>query len=255
VTDYSRYVERTIALTGDVDPNRITTGVVLEDNGVLRHVPTQVDKVDGVYYARINSLTNSDYAVIWNPLTFTDVAQHWSRGAVNEMGSRLVVQGIGNGSFNPDADITRAEFAAIIVRGLGLRVEQGETPFTDVSAGKWYVGAVNTAYKFGLISGYTDGTFRPQGKITRQEAMAIIGRAMQITGLREKLGGEDVANALQGYQDAGNLPAWAKEGASLSVASGVVGGRAAGRLAAQAYITRAEVAVMVQRLLAHSDLI
>lgn len=255
IKDYSVYVERTVALPADVDPNKITTGVVLEENGTLRHVPTKVTKLNETYYAQINSLTNSDYAVIWHPLEFTDVAAHWSKAAVNDMGSRLIVNGVGDGKFDPNADITRAEFAAIIVRGLGLRLEQGTVPFSDVAAGKWYAEAVNTAYTFGLITGYEDGTFRPQGKITRQEAMAIIARAMQITGLKAKLESGDLSQALLGYKDANEVAAWAKEGVSLSIAAKVVNGRTADKLAAGAYITRAEVAAIVQRLLQASELI
>lgn len=255
IKDYSVYVERTIALPADVDPNKITTGVVLEENGTLRHVPTKVTKLNETYYAQINSLTNSDYAVIWHPLEFADVANHWSKEAVNDMGSRLIVNGVGEGKFNPNAEVTRAEFAAIIVRGLGLRLEQGSVPFSDVAAGKWYAEAVNTAYSFGLITGYEDGTFRPQGKITRQEAMTIIARAMQITGLKGKLVSDDLSQVLLGYKDADQVSAWAKEGASLSIAAKIVNGRTADTLAAGAYITRAEVAAIVQRLLQASELI
>ncbi|MFP3381546.1 S-layer homology domain-containing protein, partial [Bacillus sp. SIMBA_069] len=79
-----------------------------------------------------NSLTNSTYAIIWNPVQFDDVTSHWSKQAVNDMGSRIVVDGTGKGVFHPDRQITRAEFTAIIVRGLGLKPEQGEMIYSDV---------------------------------------------------------------------------------------------------------------------------
>ncbi|GEM_PF-1160605 len=255
ITDYNVYVERTVALPEGIDPNKITTGVVLEPNGTLRHVPTQVTKVNDRYYALIHSLTNSDYGVIWNPMTFADVAGHWSEAIVNEMGSRLVVSGVGGGNYNPDLAITRAEFAAIMVRGLGLRLEQGNVPFTDVSGTEWYGSAVNTAAKFGLINGYEDNTFRPQNKITRQEAMTIVARAMPTTGLREQLEGKDLSQVLRGFKDAKLVAGWAKEGVSLSVAAEVIRGRTADALAGNSFITRAEVAAIVQRLLKKSDLI
>lgn len=255
ITDYSIYVERTVALPAGIDPNKITTGVVLEKDGTLRHVPTKVSKVNEIYYAQINSLTNSDYGVIWNPLEFADVANHWSKQAVNDLGSRLVVNGVGGGRFNPNADITRGEFAAIMVRGLGLRLGKGTTPFTDVAAAEWYAAVVNTAYKFGLIAGYEDGTFRPQERITRQEAMTIIARAMKTTGLKKQVEGKDLSQVLAVYTDAAAVADWAKEGVGLSVAAQVVNGRTAATLESGSFITRAEVAAVMQRLLKQSGLI
>src|SRR5690606_37060320 len=124
------------------------------------------------------------YSVVWHPLAFTDVANHWAKAAVNNMGSRMVVSGDGNGLYNPDEDITRAEFAAIIVRGLGLKPIQETVSFPDVSASAWYSSAVATAYSYNLISGFEDGTFRPGDKITREQAMMVIAKAMGITGLK-----------------------------------------------------------------------
>lgn len=108
--------ERTIALPEGVDPSKLTTGIVTEPDGAVRHVPTKVTVIDGRYYAQINSLTNSMYTVIWHPLTFQDVEHHWAQQDVNDMGSRLVVNGVGDEQFNPDADITRAEVATIVKR-------------------------------------------------------------------------------------------------------------------------------------------
>ncbi|KUP20886.1 S-layer homology domain-containing protein [Paenibacillus sp. DMB5] len=255
ITDYSVYVERTIVLPANVDLNKITTGTVLEKDGRLRHVPTKILKEDEVYIAKINSLTNSDYGVIWNPVELVDVANHWSKNAVNDMASRLVVNGVGGGKYNPNADITRAEFAAIMVRGLGLRLDEGQTSFKDVDVSAWYSSAVNTASKYGLISGYEDGSFRPQQKITRQEAMTIIARMMKITGLKAKLENSNLSSTLLAFKDAGTIADWAKEGVTLSVAAQIVNGRTADSLAASSYITRAEVAAIIQRLLQKSDLI
>ncbi|KRE73906.1 hypothetical protein ASL11_06200 [Paenibacillus sp. Soil750] len=174
VTKFDAYVERTIAIPDEVDPSKITTGVVVEEDGSVRHVPTKVQHIDGKYEAQINSLTNSTYAVVWHPLEFSDAVDHWGKTAVNDMGSRMVVDGTGNGLFSPDREITRAEFTAIIVRGLGLKLENGATPFSDVKPADWYSSAVNTAYSYRLISGLEDGTFRPNDTITREQAMVFL---------------------------------------------------------------------------------
>ncbi|QHT59361.1 hypothetical protein GXP70_04840 [Paenibacillus lycopersici] len=253
VTKFNAYVERTIAIPDGVDPSKITTAIVVDPDGTVRHVPTQIIAVNGKYFAKISSLTNSTYSVVWHPITFADVERHWAKDAVNDMGSRMVISGDGNGLFNPDQDITRAEFAAIVVRALGLKLEDHETPFSDVASTDWFSGAVQTAYAYKLINGFEDGTFRPTDKITREQAMVIIAQAMKVTGLQAKL--QQGTSALQTYTDADSLSKWAADAAGECLQSGIVNGRSDAILAPQAYISRAETAVIVRRLLQVSELI
>ncbi|CAK4843060.1 unnamed protein product [Aphanomyces euteiches] len=255
VSKFNAYVERTIAIPDGVDPNKITTGVVIDQDGTVRHVPTRITVTSGKYYAVINSLTNSTYSVVWHPLDFEDVANHWAKNAVNDMGSRMVVSGIGNEIFSPDQDITRAEFAAILVRGLGLKLDNGAAPFLDVKASDWYNGAINTAYSYHLINGFEDGTFRPSDKITREQAMVILAKAMTITNLKTKLPVQSTEVTLNPYSDAAKVSSWAQSGVADSVHAGIVSGRSSTGLAPKAYMTRAEVATVVQRLLQKSGLI
>ncbi|MBD2863369.1 fibronectin type III domain-containing protein [Paenibacillus oceani] len=255
VTRFDAYVERMIAIPDGVDPGKITTGVVADADGTVRHVPTKIVKVDGKYYAKINSLTNSAYSVIWNPLEFRDVAGHWAKDTVNDMGSRLIVGGIGDSLFNPDMDITRAEFAAILVKGLGLKPEKGTVPFPDVHAADWYSEAILTAYANKLISGFDDGTFRPTDKITREQAMVIIANAMKITGLKAKQTSQADGVLPGSFADAHRVAEWAASGVTDSLQAGIVTGRNDSLLAPEAFITRAEVVVMIRKLLQRSDLI
>jgi len=255
VSKFNAYVERTITIPAGVDPNKITTGVVVEPDGTVRHVPTKVVIIDGKYYAQINSLTNSTYSVVWHPLEFLDVANHWAKDSVNDMGSRMVIDGTGGNLFSPDRDITRAEFAAILVRGLGLKPEKGSTAFTDVKTSDWFSSAIDTAYAYQLIKGFEDGTFRPNDKITREQAMMILSRAMTITGLKAKLSAQSEEAALRPFEDASNVSGWALGSVADSVQAGLVSGRTAAELAPKASITRAEVAAIVQRLLQTSGLI
>ncbi|WP_082053364.1 S-layer homology domain-containing protein [Gordoniibacillus kamchatkensis] len=255
VSKFNAYVERTIAIPDGADPARITTGVVVEPDGTVRHVPTRIILIDGKYYAKINSLTNSTYTVVWQPLEFGDVANHWAKDAVNDMGSRMIIEGTGNGMFSPDRDITRAEFAAIIVRGLGLKLENETTPFSDVKVADWYNSAVNTAYAYHLINGFEDGTFRPNDKITREQAMIILSKAMAITGLKAKLTVHSADATLRPFGDAAGVSSWAISSITDCVQAGIVSGRSGTELAPKAFITRAEVAAMVERLLQKSDLI
>ena len=91
VSKFNGYVERTIAIPAGVDPSKITTGIVVNPDGTTHHVPTRVTVINGKYYAVINSLTNSTYTVVWNPMEFADVSTHWAKDTINNMGSRMVV--------------------------------------------------------------------------------------------------------------------------------------------------------------------
>jgi hypothetical protein len=255
VSKFNAFVERTIAIPDGIDPTKITTGVVMEPDGTVRHVPTRIIEIDGKYFAKINSMTNSVYSVVWHPLEFKDVQQHWAKDAIKDMGSRMVINGTGEDMFSPDQDITRAEFAAVLVRGLGLKPEQGESPFTDVKASDWYSGVIHTAAKYQLIRGFEDGTFRPLDKITREQAMTIITNAMAVTKLKDKLTAATAEVLLSSFTDAAQASVWAVQGIADSLQAGIVTGRNGHELAPQANVTRAEVAVMIQRLLKESGLI
>ncbi|WP_409345275.1 S-layer homology domain-containing protein [Paenibacillus sp. MBLB4367] len=255
VDKFQVYVQREIPLPQGADASKITTAIVLDQDGTVRHVPTYVTKRDGSAYAVVNSLTNSSYSLIWHPMTFADVEQHWAKDAVNDMASRLVVNGVDERRYQPDAHITRAEFAAVIVRALGLS-DRGQTAgFTDVKPGDWYAGAVAKAHEYGIIQGYEDGTFRPLNPITREETMVMIARAMKLVGLRTEIGCEDAAQALTSFADGQSVSEWAKQAAAALVSQELVKGTEAKQLLPLSFISRAETAAVVQRMLIKANLI
>ncbi len=245
VTNYSRYTTRTLAITAD-QAQQITTAVVVENN-TLRHVPTYVYQKDGQWYADIHSLTNSTYALLSNHKSFTDADSKWYEASVDEMGSRMIINGVGNDLFAGEQSITRAEFAAIIVRALGLPGTEG-TVFTDIYAKAWYCGAVNTAYAYGIIQGRGNDIFDPDSNITREEAMAMIQRAAQVIGLAGKSG------SLDSFTDAGEVDSWALDAVRFNVGTGLIVG-SSGSLNPNDPITRAETATVILRLLQKAVLI
>ncbi len=255
VDTFNSYVERTIAIPDGVDPSKITTGIVVNPDGTTRHVPTKIVVIDGKYYATINSLTNSTYAVVWHPYEFSDVTNHWAKDSINNMGSRMVVNGIGEGIYEPDRNMTRAEFAAIIVKALGLAPGEGATTFNDVSTSDWYNGYAKTAAEYGIITGYPDGSFGPMDAITREQAMTMIARAMSIIKLDANLASGEETTLLDNYSDSGTISEYAINSIAQCVKVGIVSGRTETTIAPAENITRAEVAAIVERLLKASDLI
>jgi len=251
---FSSYVKREIPLPNGADPGKMTTAVTLEADGTTRHVPTYISSRDGKYFAVFHSLTNSAYVLIQRSVVFVDVNGHWAQQAVNDLAYRKIVSGVDETHYRPDAAITRAEFAAIVVRALGLADNGQTSSFTDVKNGDWYIGAVAKAQEYGIVEGYKDGTFRAAKTITRQEAIEMIVRGMKLAGLDTSISAADVDAVLSGFSDGATVAAWARQAVAAAVKSGLVSGSGL-RLKPANNITRAETAVIVQRLLKQAKLI
>lgn len=119
---------------------------------------------------------------------FSDVpADQWYNNAVSTLANAGLISGYPDGSFKPNANITRAEFATIAIRFfLEEDVEITENNLSDVK-GHWAEANINLAYALNLINGYPDGTFRPDQKITRAEAMTIVNRVLERTPDKDHL--------------------------------------------------------------------
>ncbi|ANY67211.1 hypothetical protein BBD42_12600 [Paenibacillus sp. BIHB 4019] len=256
VNQFNHYVERAIALPAGSDGTAITTGVVLGSDGTLHHVPTHISVTGSTYWASINSLTNSSYAVVYTPASFKDVENHWSKNDVNDLGSRLIMKGVSGTEFAPNASITRAEFTATLLRALGIHAASGSTAvsFSDVKAGSWYENEVKLAVSSKLISGYSDGTFRPNGLITREEAMIILNRALALTSLAQVSDAAEINSLLAVYEDSASVSEYAKAAVASALKNGIVQG-ADGALNPDSNVTRAETAAIVKRLLVKAGLI
>jgi len=250
ISKFSNYVERVMEIPAGVDVSKITTGIVFNPDGTYSHVPTEVFQKDGKWYARLNSLTNSNYSVVWNPIEVKSVENHWSKDAVNDMASRLVVFDPEN--FDPNQAITRGDFAEYIVRALGIyRVgSTHENKFSDLKTSGDRTLAILIANEYGIITGYPDGTFRPEAKITREEAMAMYQRAMKVT----KLVGTD-QNRYQTYTDYKQVGSWATDYVKAVLSAHVFNGTTATTIAPKANLTYAEAAQAIKNLLVESKLI
>lgn len=122
-----------------------------------------------------NLLKDKNIAITVN---FSDVqGSDWYATAVNTLASLGIIRGVGDGIFDPNRSITRAEFATIALR-FADKTAGGTNPFTDVASNDWYYSAVLNAVGFGWITGYSDGTFRPNASITRAEVATIVNRML-----------------------------------------------------------------------------
>ncbi|WP_088830548.1 S-layer homology domain-containing protein [Paenibacillus tyrfis] len=251
------YAAKYIALPEGIDPNRITTGVIVNLDGTVFHVPTVVTKIDNRYFALINDLrSHGTYSVIWNPQDFDDVRTHWAKAEVNNIAARLDLAGTGNNTWSPDRSVNRSEFAAIVVSGLGLmRKDAPQSTFHDVASSAWHYHAVTIANEFGIVLGYEDGSFRPEQQITREQGIAMIARAYRVIDPQKAVSPSEQDAQLSSFGDAKNVSSWAKEAVAMMVAAGIVEGKDGQLLKPQDSMTRAETAALVQRLLKTTHLI
>ncbi|WP_136607420.1 S-layer homology domain-containing protein [Paenibacillus dokdonensis] len=248
IEKFNAYVERMIAIPAGTDPSQITTGVIMMTDGSMKQVPTKVIQVDGKWFAVMNSMTNSTYALIHNSKTFDDIASHWARKSIEDLASRLVINGVNENSYVPNEAITRAEFTAIVTRALGLRLADQEMHFRDVHSGDWFYNAVQVAVSYGLIQGYGDDSFKPDQRITREEAMVMISKVMDMTKRSTILSMEQQNELLASFRDQAEFSTWARNGAALNIQYGIIQGDQQQAHPGQ-NITRAETAAIVERLL------
>ncbi|MFC3770649.1 S-layer homology domain-containing protein [Paenibacillus sp. GCM10012303] len=251
------YAARYIALPEGIDPNRITTGVVINPDGTMFHLPTVVTKINNRYFALINDLRSSGtYSVIWNPKDFDDVKSHWARADINNIAARLDLAGIGNNTFSPDRNIIRSEFATIVATGMGLmRQNVVENQFEDVNKSDWYHGGVSIASEFEIVLGYDDGLFHGGRNITREQGIAMIARAFNLVEPQRFMSPAEIDATLLKFGDADNVSGWAREVVAKMVAAGIVEGEDGQLLNPQDYMSRAEAAALMRRLLQMTNLI
>jgi len=171
--------------------------------------------------------------------SFTDVKGHWAAEQIKSAVSRGYVAGYQNGSFKPNASVTRAEFCKMLNNAMGLT---NSTPvsFTDVSSNDWFYSEVCKSVSAGYISGYDDGSFRANDKITRQEAAVVISRIVSEPGSEK---------SLSDLRDGNLIAAWAQGGAKTVFAKGYMQGDNQKKFNPSGNLTRGEAVKIVESIL------
>jgi parallel beta-helix repeat protein len=251
LTDFTQYVQRVIHMDAPLQEHglavvRVTAGGI---GGEAAYEPVPF-RVDGSA-VRIFSRTNSTYMLLESKADLRDMAEHWARTEVEALAAKRIVQGSGQQMFHPDESLTRAELAALLVRTLGLsgsEIHAGSGAFTDINGKEWYTRDVKAAAEAGIVTGYEDGTFRPQAGITRQELAVMLHRAIGFAGAREQ------SLVLEkNFLDDQVIAPWAQESVAAAASYKLMDGISEGRFAPEAPATRAESAVVLFRLLSVLD--
>ena len=190
--------------------------------------------------------------------TFPDVQNHTSQTAIEDLVSRNIISGMPDGTFAPDATMTRAQFATIITNALGLPAAT-ENVFGDVPATAWFASSIATAYAFNLVSGtspanVTPREFTPNGTITRQEAAVMVARAAGLSGMSTDRTEQEIINTLAPFGDGRAAASWARAALAFVISEGILDDSDFYIQPTQA-ITRAEIAEMVYNMLEKANLV
>ncbi|ACT00654.1 immunoglobulin-like domain-containing protein [Paenibacillus sp. JDR-2] len=246
----STYVKRSIFLK-TAPPQNATVALYASSNNSLNFVPSKMTANSAEFMRPGNSI----YTVVEMKRNFADVVGHWAEQDIKLLAGKLIVTGTSQTKFEPDRKITRAEFAALVVRSLGLSESSiSETGFKDIQGSEWYAKAVETAVEAGIVNGYNDGSFRPNQTISRQELAVMVVRAIHYAGITTTITAEEQTVWLSKFKDQSEVT-WARKDLAEALSLGILNGRSTDRIGASESATRAESAVMLRRLLTKSGFV
>ncbi len=154
---------------------------------------------------------------VGTPINFVDVPQDfWARPYITALSARRVVSGYAGDFFRPNQPITRAEFAALVQAAFDNQPVGGTTAYKDIPPNFWAIPAINSATRTGFLEGYPNDIFRPTQQIPRVQVLVALASGL---GLKPPVNPEQV---LQSYQDADQIPNYAREQVAAAIASGIV---------------------------------
>jgi len=174
-------------------------------------------------------------------IRFTDLSNYaWAAEAISVLAEDGIIKGTSASTFSPASNITRADFAILLVRAFNLESDNTEN-FADVSANDYFAKELAIARNSGIVGGIGENKYAPKNTITRQDMMVIVHRALSKMGVNLEVADVDYAD----FEDVSN---YAKDAVKALITSGLVNGKS-GKIAPADYTTRAEVAVLLKRVI------
>lgn len=172
-------------------------------------------------------------------VTPTAQAAGWAQGYLDTLSGWGVMRGDIQNGLDPDRNITRAEFVAIINRAYGYKDMKG-TPFTDVPESAWYADDIDIAHTVGYFNGTSPTTASPNATLTREQAAVLLARNLML---------QPTVGETLGFSDSRELSSWSRGLIGAAAQNGVINGYSDGSFRPNGRITRGEVAAMVARSL------
>lgn len=206
-------------------------------------ITVSLDKQDEVLY----KITPSAPIALskLNDVPFTDLEGYdWAKSEIETLLSKNVINSIAEGQFGPGKNITRADLAMFLIRTLGVQSDSTEN-FADIDANAYYAKELAIGKALGILKGVDALNFNPNAEISRQDMMTICHRGMELTG---KTVAPD-ATALDKFSDKDAIAEYALDAVRSMTAAGVVEGNEDGTVNPLGNTTRAEAAVIMNRIM------
>jgi len=251
LSNYKSYVGSTFLLEGFGNSADIISVIKLDlQSSQPTYVPTTLTNTGTAIKANFKHKGNGVFVAVRRNVMFKDMTKHWARADVSLLASKFIVTGNTATTFAPARNITRADFAEFIARGIGLEGDRsGGAKFSDVSTTSPSAAFIGAVSKAGIVEGGTDGKFRPNAAITREEMATMLIRAMNYVGVQAPAS----STALNGFKDKAKVSGWAKSGMEMCVTAGIIQGSTTQTINPQSNATRAEAAIMIKRFLEYVE--
>ena len=179
---------------------------------------------------------------------FADMTDHWAHYDVEYMANEGLVSGVSDNTFDPEAQITRAEYVTILDRALKYEIANGES-YADVASDAWYAPYVATAKANGLLNGLpTDDGFKPEQPITREEMALFTYNAIKATKCNDEWV-KTLPDDFVKFTDTDTVSDWAKEPLRYLIQTGIIKGTSDTTVSAKDNATRAQGAVILKRFM------
>jgi len=252
-----KYEEALLDKASGIDPLKLGIYRWDENKSAWVWAGGAVDLQNGTVKGTIS--TEGKYAIMAYDKSFTDITGHWAKKDIEILASRHVIHGINDKEYAPDRNITRAEFAKLIMSMVpscpvveSKKTQQSET-FKDVSKDKWYFPYVEAAYELGIVKG-NNGFFNPDSLITREEMAVMIIRIFNSQKEMDKVVEEYLrqqslksGEQYMRFIDTDEISPWALGAMILANQKGIIRGDASNRAKPKAPATRAESAAVILR--------
>jgi len=224
------------------DPEHITVWYI-DGKGNVVEVPSgKYDPATGM--VTFSTTHFSNYAVVYVTKTFDDLGSAvWAKKPIEVLASKGILTGISEKEYNPQTNITRADFLYFLIRTLGVDAKI-DGNFDDISSDTYYYNEIAIAKKFGITSGTGNNKFSPDTSITRQDMMVLTERALRMLNKLEVHG---TASDLDKFADNSLVAAYAIKGVSSVVKEGLIVG-SGGKVNPLGNTTRAEAAAFLYRV-------
>lgn len=165
-----------------------------------------------------------------------EVQLDWSDSDLQDLNAFGIMRGNEYGDMMPDKSVTRAEFAVLVNKALGYREKAAKLPFRDVAAKDWFADDISISYNMGYLSGTSNTTVSPNGTLTREQALVILGRNLML----QPSVGESFS-----FADSRSFGSWSRGYIEPAIEAGIISADSSGNFNPQKQITRGELAGML----------